>query len=377
MTTPPPAAAPTPPARWRFGRLFLGLSLLANLGLAGLAGYLAVRPIWPDDADDLAERHYVGTKTAADKIAVVRIAGVLVDGNTAHAHRQLAVAARDKAVKAVVLRIDSPGGTISASEDLHRAITDLRDDKGRVPNGGGPKPVVASMGGIAASGGYYVAMPAKTVVAEPTTITGSIGVFAALPNVAGLADRNGVKVELIKAGGIKAGGSMFHTLTPDERQPWQDMVDHAYDRFVGVVAAGRPGLTKERLVGEKTTRTVPKYDEKGNPTTGPDGKPATLTHTRYRADGGTYTPEQAKQLGLIDDIADLPAAVKLAAAAAGLTDYRAVTYDRPKSPVEYLLGMQAATPAPTAADALAAAVSPKLWYLTPGYESAGVVSSVR
>ena len=76
MSTPPPAAVPTPPARWRFGRLFLGLSLLANLGLAGLAGYLAVRPIWPDDADDLAERHYVGTKTAAEIREVVKGANI-------------------------------------------------------------------------------------------------------------------------------------------------------------------------------------------------------------------------------------------------------------------------------------------------------------
>src|SRR6185312_4926354 len=110
----------------------------------------------------------------------------------------------------------------------------------------GPKPVSVSMGALAASGGYYVASAGKPISAEPSTITGSIGVFAALPNVAKLANDNGVKVELIKAGDIKASGSFFHEMSPQERQTWQDTVDSAYDLFLDRVSAGRP-LSKPQL----------------------------------------------------------------------------------------------------------------------------------
>jgi protease-4 len=217
-------------------------------------------------------------------------------------------------------------------------------------------------------------MPATKVYAEPTTITGSIGVYAALPNVSELAANNGVKVELIKAGDIKASGSMFHPLGPEERQPWQDMVDHAYDRFLSVVAAGRPALTKERLVAEKTTRQVPRYDDQGRPVTGQDGKPVTITQTRYRADGGTYTPQQARDLGLIDEIGDLAAAVRVAAETAQLSDYRAVRYERPKGLAELLLGVRQPTPG-TITDTTATLSVPRLWYLTPGYEFAGSLAT--
>src|SRR6478735_11148575 len=97
-------------------------------------------------------------------------------------------------------------------------------------------------------------MPAERVYAEKNTLTGSIGVYASLPNVADLAHRNGVKMELIKAGGIKGSGSPFHEMTPQERQPWQDMVDQAYDQFLDVVAKGRPKLNKEKLRAEIVDR---------------------------------------------------------------------------------------------------------------------------
>lgn len=348
---------------------FLALSLAANV--AGIAA-IAVLTFGPwsvtvAPTTELGERHVHGTATARDKVAVVRISGAILESNNAFAIDQIKVAAKDPAVKAVVLRIDSPGGTISASEDLYRAIVELRDATGKRFPGSGPKPVVASMGALAASGGYYVAMPAKPVFAEPTTITGSIGVFAALPNVHGLIERNGVKVELIKAGAIKAGGAMFQPLSPDERQPWQDMVDNAYDRFLGVVAAGRPPLTKEQLANEKTERRVPKYDDKGNPVKNPDGSPVLVNVVRVRADGGTYTPEQAQSLGLIDAIGELSDATQAAATAAGLSSWRAVDYVKPKTWSESLIGIRAA-PSPTG-DALA----PRLWYLAPGYELAGIL----
>src|SRR5581483_8943476 len=164
--------------------VLLVLSLLANIALAALL-VLALAGPSQDSGPALAERHYAGDRDAADKVAVVRISGVLMDGTIGYPLRQIEQAAKDPAVKAVVVRINSPGGTVTASEDLHRALTELRDNTHPRFRGTGPKPLVASMGDLAASGGYYVAMPARKVVAEPTTITGSIGVFAALPNVSG------------------------------------------------------------------------------------------------------------------------------------------------------------------------------------------------
>src|SRR5262249_52706589 len=152
-----------------------------------------------------------------------------------------------------------------ASDDLHKALMRMRDGKSpRVPDAR-PKKLVASMGSIAASGGYYIAMPAEQVFAEPTTITGSIGVFASLPNVSEMGHKAGLRMELIKAGAIKASGSPFHELTPQERQPWQDMVDHAYERFLDVVAAGRPRLSKANLRGDALfEHEILQRDEKGN-----------------------------------------------------------------------------------------------------------------
>lgn len=370
------SAVPSPPAgRSRGTGIVLVLSLLANLALAVFLVIALTAPAQPAAAG-LVERHYSGDADAADKVAVVRITGVLMDGTIGHALRQIERAAKDPAVKAVVVRINSPGGTITASEDLHRALTELRDNTHPRFAGTGPKPLIASMGDMAASGGYYVAMPARTVLAEPTTITGSIGVFAALPNVSEFARDNGVKLILVKAGDLKAGGSPLQELSPGERQPWQDLVDHAYDRFLTVVSEGRK-IPRERLVGEKTERFVPKYDDKGNPLKGPDGKPEQVRVARYRADGGIFTPPQAKELGLIDEVATLPTAVRLAAEAAGLSRFRGVIYDRQKSLVEQALGVDLRQPAaPLGMESLAHAVSPRVWYLTPGHELAATVTSV-
>ena len=223
------------------------------------------------------------------------------------------------------------------------------------------------MGSLAASGGYYVAVAGKPISAERTTITGSIGVFAALPNVAGWMKDNGVKLELVKAGSIKASGSFFHSLSPEERQTWQDTVDNAYDVFLGVIAENRPNLTPKHMRDDIVIdRLIDERDEKGNPKKDAAGKPVQVRYTRTLADGGTYTAAEAQKFGLIDHVDDLPGVIRASAAAAGLTSFKAVVYDRTPSWLERLTGLSVRSqPAIPDLREISATLTPRLWYLAP------------
>ena len=346
--------------------LVLLLSVLVNL--AFVLGYVGVinDPL-SDDPNSVEEHFYLGDARAADKIAIVRVSGVISESGIAFPVRQLRAAATDRHVKAVVLRIDSPGGTVSASEELYQCIVNVRDNTGRRFPGTAPKPVSVSMGALAASGGYYIAAAGHPIVAERVTITGSIGVFAALPNVADMAHKNGVKLELVKAGGIKASGSFFHNLSPEERQTWQDTVDNAYDTFLDVIAKGRPDLTPDTL--RKTVvleRMVPKRDEKGNPELDAAQKPIEVKYTRIRADGGTFTAPQAQQFKLIDGIEDLPSAVRNAATRNGLSKFKAVTYEKSSGLAEKLTGLPLGNHGSLLhLPDVSGTLTPRLWYLAP------------
>ncbi len=355
----------TPRRSWGCLPLILFASLVVNALMCGVV-------FWPtaDDDPKSDERHLYGPRTAKDKVAVVRAEGALVEGLDEHILRQIRTAARDEHVKAVVLRIDSPGGTIGASEDIHRELGRLRAGKHpRYPEVKA-KPLIASMGAIAASGGYYIAMPAERVFAEKNTLTGSIGVYASLPNVSELANKNGVRLELIKAGGIKGSGSPFHTMTPQEQAPWQDMVDQAFDQFLEVVVAGRPKLTKDRLKAEAVIRkTTPLFDDKGNVI----AEPKQVEVVRFRADGGTYTASEAKKFDLIDEIGLLEDAVVAVATSAGLTEYRVVAYDRPASLLS-LIGVKAPATGPDL-QALSIGLTPRVWYMLPQAELSGILAA--
>jgi protease-4 len=228
------------------------------------------------------------------------------------------------------------------------------------------------MGPLATSGGYYIAAAGKTISAESTTITGSIGVFAALPNVAGWTKDHGVRLELVKAGNIKASGSFFHTLSPEERQTWQDTVDNAYDIFLNVIATNRPALTptvlKEKVVIDRMST---KRDEKGNPVLDANGSPNQFRYTRTLADGGTFTATDAKNHGLIDRVEDLPATIRALATSTGLQSFKAVVYDRPTPLIERLTGLQVnrQQSLPNLVE-LSAGLTPRLWFLAPTADGA-------
>lgn len=373
MADSPAIPAPAPAPRRRLAGcclvlVFLALvtSVLLNVFLTLIYFEAIDDPLKPDDAV-LSEHFYLGDPNAQDKIAVVRVSGVISESGIRYPIQQLEAAARDPRVKAVVLRIDSPGGTVTSSAELYHNIINLRDNTGRRFTSTGPKPVSVSMGGLATSGGYYIAVAGSPISAEQTTITGSIGVFAALPNVAEWTKDHGVKLELVKAGGIKASGSFFHTLSPEERQTWQDTVDNAYDLFLGVIAANRPKLTPQDLRDHIViNRMIDVRDEKGNPKLDAAGKPVQVRYTRTLADGGTYTAPDAQRFGLIDRIDDLPGVIRAVSAAAGLSSFKAVMYERTPGLLERLTGLQIRSQStfPALGD-LSATLTPRLWYLAP------------
>jgi protease-4 len=347
------------------GRLFLlmilGVSLALNfilfLALIGFGDRFGSSSL-------VTERYYAGQETATEKIAVVRLDGIITDSSIGFMLKELDRAATDSSVKAVVLRINSPGGSISASDELHRRITQLRD--GNPLKKTSPKPIIVSMGSLAASGGYYIAMPAKTLIAERTTLTGSIGVYAALPNVTKLSDKIGFGMTVLKAGEVKDSGSPFREMTGHEKHLWQNMIDQAYVQFLHVVEEGRPQLTdklQENIVIDDHLPVRGSSQEK---------------FTRYRADGGIFTAPDAKKYGLIDQIGYLDDAVDAAKQAAKLGEnYKVVTYERPPTLFGSLLGIKSRPPE-TVFDPnrLVEAAMPRLWYLAPQAEFAGMLAAM-
>ncbi len=207
------------------------------------------------------------------KVGVVEVKGVINESDDAV--DALKRFAKSPAVKAVVVRIESPGGGVAPSQEIYDAIRKVRESK----------PVVASMGGVAASGGYYIASACDTIVANPGTLTGSIGVIMELGNVEGLLQKLGVQPEIIKAGAYKDMGSIVRPMTESERGLFQEMIDSVHTQFITAVAAGR-GMDEDQV--------------------------------RALADGRIFSGEQAKSAGLVDQLGGFEDAIELAASRGGI-----------------------------------------------------------
>lgn len=209
---------------------------------------------------------------------------------------QLDQALEDDDVKGVVIRVNSPGGEVVASDEIHNKILAFKE-KG--------KKVVVSMGAMAASGGYYISAPADYIFANPATLTGSLGVIFSLPNYEKLADWAGYKQTVIKSGAFKDIGSPLREMTPEEQAVFARLVDESYQRFVDVIANGRK-IPREQVL--------------------------------KIADGRIYSGEQAKELKLIDEFGSLEDATRYIIKASGLEDARIVRYEIPESLTSMLLG---------------------------------------
>jgi len=244
------------------------ISVIAAVFLVGLFGMGAIflSSVWYGDDYDV---------TGSGQVAVVEIFGPIYDPEWPV--RQLDRWREDNGIKAVVLHVNSPGGGVAASQEIYEAVQRLRED--------GEKIVVVSMESVAASGGYYIACAADMIVANPGTITGSIGVIMQYPTFGRLMDKIGVDYETIKSGELKDVGNMSRRMNQEEEEMLRSVIMDTYEQFVDVVSQGT------------------EMDKK-------DIYPL--------ADGRIYTGLQAYNLGLVDTLGTFHDAVQLAADLAGI-----------------------------------------------------------
>ena len=222
------------------------------------------------------------------QVGVVKVEGMILD--SAKTIEQLVAFHEDDDVKAIVLRVDSPGGGVGPSQEIHDEVQRIDADK----------PVIVSMGSVAASGGYYIAAPARRIFANPGTLTGSIGVIMEFTNFQELLEKIGLSSQVVKSGKHKDIGSPVRTMTEEDRAILQALIDDVHTQFVESVAAGR------------------KLD---------------VQKVRTLADGRIYTGRQARDLGLVDELGSLDAAVRYAGQLAGIEGKPDVVYpptDKPK-----------------------------------------------
>src|SRR5262245_13424844 len=239
--------------------------------------------------------------TAGPKIVLVDVSGVISDeperstlgisrrqSLVAETKSVLEVAADDDQVAALLLRIDSPGGSVSASDTIYHEILSWKTEH--------KKPVVAFFNGISTSGAYYLAMASDQIVAHPASVTGSIGVIMPGISIEGLMDKYGVADQTLTSGPYKDAGSILRDMRPEEKKQLQSVIDDLYARFTEVVAAGRPNLDKAKI--------------------------------KTPADGRVYSAQQALAAGLVDQIGYLEDAVADLQKRAGVAQSQVVKYTR-------------------------------------------------
>lgn len=229
-----------------------------------------------------------------DRIGLVRIEGPIIDSK--NAIDEIKEYSKDPSIKAIVLRVDSPGGAVAPSQEIYEEVRKATSSK----------KVVVSMGSIAASGGYYISSPATRIIANPGTLTGSLGVIMEIPNIEGLLNKVGIKAEVIKSGKHKDIASAFRGIGKEEREILQGVLDDVHEQFIKAVAEGRKMLPED---------------------------------VRKLADGRIFTGRQAKDAGLVDELGSIEDAIKVAAKLSGIKGEPSIISRKEKfSIVELLRG---------------------------------------
>ncbi len=241
----------------------------------------------------MGRRAAAALPVVGERVALVKIEGLLLDSQ--HVVDELHDYSDDSSIKAIVIRIDSPGGGVVPSQEIYNAVKNAKKEG---------KKVVVSMGSVAASGGYYIAAAADKIVANPGTLTGSIGVKMEFANVEKLLEKIGVKGMVVKAGEYKDIGSPYREMTPQEKKLLQDVIDDVHGQFIKAVAEGR---------------NLPEAD------------------VRAIADGRIFTGQQALALKLVDQMGDLADSIQTAGSLAGIKGKPKVVEKRKNIPFfEYL-----------------------------------------
>jgi protease-4 len=300
-----------------------------------------------DTTEGIEEKFVQGSKLADDKIAIITVSGVIVEGD-GFVKNQIDKVKADKNVKAIVVRVDSPGGTVTGSDYIYHHLTKLREEKS--------VPVVVSMGGIAASGGYYVAMAVgdqpDTIFAEPTCSTGSIGVMIPHYDISGLLAKLDIEDDSIATHPRKLMLSMTRDMTPEERELITAHINDMFERFKEVIKEGRPMFKED---------------------------PSALDQL---ATGEIFTAEKAQKNKLIDKIGFVEEAINRALELASLDKEKTkvVKYKRPVTLFDnlgYAEARRRASPLGSALDlaTLLDFSAPRAWYLTTSLPA--LVSSRR
>jgi protease-4 len=235
-----------------------------------------------------------GDLTTYEKIALVRIEGPIF--RSKYIVDEIQEYVKSKTIKAIVIRVDSPGGGVAPAQEIYESVK----------RAAAKKVVVISMGASAASGGYYISAPASRIVANPGTLTGSIGVIMEIPNIKGLMDKIGVKAEVVKSGKYKDIASIFKDMGNEERTILQNLMDDVHEQFIQAVAEGRK---------------IP------------------IEEVRKIADGRVFSGRQALKIGLVDELGDLEHAIEVAKKMAGIKGEPKIVTKKERSPfIELLQG---------------------------------------
>ena len=306
-------APPAKPARTGRGWKIFSMLLLVALGLSlfGNSCNLTHRPGRAVQIGEMPlDEILVENNRSENKIALVEVDGVITSSPMDRSGRsivdsikdQLEAAGRDPRVRAVVLKVNSPGGEVLASDEIYNLLRDFQSDY--------EKPVVASMGTLAASGGYYVSAPCRWIVANEMTITGSIGVIMHGYNYRGLMDKIGLRPDVYKSGKYKnmlSGDRREEEIPEEERAMVQALIDEVYGKFTNIVATGRQQANKEN---------------KG------DGRKLAWDWVDY-ADGRVVSGKQALEIGLVDELGDFSAAIERAKSIVKIQNADLIRYQEP------------------------------------------------
>ena len=341
---PPPVAtlvpeppAPMPPRRKRrgFARLLLAMLLLTLFGSLALNVLLVGGSLVSFDPDSKVQEKFVShQRNSRNKVAIISVEGTILSGEGFVKH-QIDRAMADENVKAVVLRVNSPGGSITGSDYIYHHLCKLAEKK-KERSG---IPIVVSMGGMAASGGYYVSMAVgdtpDSIFAEPTTWTGSIGVVIPHYNLEGLMTDWGIEEDSVASHPLKLMGSLSKSINKGEqKEVFEQLVEEGFTRFKDVIMSGRPRFRDDPFALEEL------------------------------ATGQIYTANQAKENGLVDQIGFIEDAVKRAIKLANLseTDVKVVGYKREPTLASVFLGARSQQRSPELAALLEMTV-PRAYYI--------------